>query len=91
LPNWVDEVLLVEGGPVDASFEAARRLADTPHLHEGETLRGGYSATTGEVVLVVDAVQRPSQEELSAFVLRLLGRIDGTAGQAALPRLEAPR
>jgi len=80
LPSWVDEVLLVEGGPIEVSFEATRRLGGTPLRPVGASLRGGLSTATGELVLVLDAATRPSLDELSAVVLTLLGSPDTTVG-----------
>jgi hypothetical protein len=86
LPEWVDDLIAVDDSSIDASFAAARRLAGPPiQHHECGALRGGFSTTTGEVVLVLDSARWPSQTEFSTFVMWLLRDMGSTAGQPAPP------
>jgi hypothetical protein len=73
LPEWIDEVVLLDGGPADAAREAARRLPAVPLVQArgtgaGAPLRGGYSVARGEVVLVPDPEGAPSSKDWAAFV-----------------------
>jgi hypothetical protein len=87
LPEWVDNLIVEDGSSTDASFAAARRIGGAPiQYHECGALRGGFSTTTGEVVLVLDAARWPSQTEFSTFAMWLLRDIIGSmAAQPAPP------
>ena len=61
MPEWVEEVIVVEGGSEDRTVEVARALRpevvvmSEPRRGKGMALRTGFEAATGEVIVIIDA------------------------------------
>ena len=74
LPEWVTEVVLVDGLSTDATRVLARRARpDVVVVHQfrrgkGAALRAGFAAATGEVVVMIDADGSTDPREMDRFV-----------------------
>jgi len=103
LPEWVSEVVLVDGLSTDRTEAIARQVRPdivVVHQHQpgkGAALRAGFAAATGEVVVMCDADGSTDPAEMHLFVEQLqLGAdfVKGsrhleTGGSADFTRLRA--
>ncbi len=86
IPAWVDEVLLVDGGSVDATIETALELMPSIRVivehrpGKGAALQAGFRACTGDIIVTLDADGSTDPAELPAFVGCLLGGADFVKG-----------
>jgi glycosyltransferase involved in cell wall biosynthesis len=96
VPEWVDEVLLVDGRSTDGTVETALRLrsdirvAYQPGRGKGDALRYGAQQATGDIVITLDADGDTNPEDLSLFVKALLRGYDIAKG-SRLSRGKPPR
>jgi len=90
IPEWVDEVILVDGRSGDGTAEAARHLfpsiqvVDQQGRGKGDALRAGFAAATGDIVVMLDADGSTDPGEIPAFVAALLGGADYAKGSRFL-------
>ena len=74
LPDWVDEVVLVDGLSTDATEVLARRIRpDVVVVRQhrrgkGAALRAGFAAATGDVLVMIDADGSTDPREMGRFV-----------------------
>ncbi|MBO0683845.1 MAG: amino acid adenylation domain-containing protein, partial [Candidatus Dormibacteraeota bacterium] len=86
IPNWVDEVVLVDGGSSDGTVDIARRLWPGVRIvHQkgrgkGAALRQGCEAATGEMIVAMDADGSTDPAEIPLYVGGLLGGADFVKG-----------
>ena len=86
LPEWVDELILVDGLSTDATQTLARRhRPDVVVVHQfrrgkGAALRAGFAAATGEIVVMIDADGSTDPREMGAFVDALRDGADFVKG-----------
>lgn len=91
LPRDIAEVVLVDGGSVDATVETARRLwPGIVVLHQtrkgkGNALACGFGAATGDIVVMIDADGSTDPAEIPRFVEALVGGADVAKGSRFLP------
>jgi glycosyltransferase involved in cell wall biosynthesis len=91
LPRDVAEVVLVDGGSVDATVETARRLwPGIVVLHQsrkgkGNALACGFAAATGDIVVMIDADGSTDPAEIPRFVEALVAGADVAKGSRFLP------
>ncbi len=91
LPEWIHEVILVDGNSTDGTVEIARRLCPGIRiLHQvgkgkGDALRMGFEAVTGDVVVMLDADGSTDPAEIPAFVQALVDGADFVKGSRFLP------
>ncbi|HEV8637808.1 MAG TPA: glycosyltransferase family 2 protein [Chloroflexota bacterium] len=91
IPNWVDEVVLVDGHSSDATVETARRLRPGIRVIEqegrgkGAALRGGFAAAAGDIIVALDADGSTDPAEIPAFVGALFAGADFAKGSRFLP------
>jgi glycosyltransferase involved in cell wall biosynthesis len=90
IPDWVQEVILVDGYSTDETIPIARELL--PHIRilyqegmgKGAALRTGMAAATGDIVVMLDADGSTDPAELPAFVGALLAGADIVKGSRFL-------
>ncbi len=86
LPEWVDEVVLVDGGSTDNTIEVAKKIwPNIKVIHQtgrgkGNALREGFSATTGDIIVMMDADGSTNPSEIPAFVALLTAGADYVKG-----------
>ncbi len=86
LPDWVDEVLLIDGGSSDKTVEVARTLwPDIKVIQQtgrgkGNALKDGFSAATGDIIVMMDADGSTNPSEIPAFVALLTAGADYVKG-----------
>ncbi len=87
----VEQVILVDGGSVDGTIEAARSVM--PHITvveqtrrgKGNALACGFEAVTGDIVVMFDADGSADPGEIEHFVDALLAGADFAKGSRFLP------
>jgi glycosyltransferase involved in cell wall biosynthesis len=86
IPNWVYEVVLVDGNSVDGTPEVARRLYPKVRIiaqtgrGKGDALRAGFAAATGEIIVMLDADGSTDPNEMGKFVRELRDGADFVKG-----------
>ena len=86
IPDWVDEVLLVDGGSTDETVAVARRLRPGVRVlrqsgeGKGAAMREGIERARGEIIVTLDADGETDPRELPSFVERLLEGHDFVKG-----------
>jgi glycosyltransferase involved in cell wall biosynthesis len=86
LPKDVHEVVLVDGGSVDRTVEVARELMPTitvvtqTRTGKGNALACGFTACTGDIVVMIDADGSTDPAEIPQFVAALRGGADFAKG-----------
>ncbi|WP_240340666.1 glycosyltransferase family 2 protein [Nocardioides sp. SYSU D00038] len=87
----VHEVILVDGGSVDGTVEAARRaMPDIRVVHQtrkgkGNALAAGFAAVTGDIVVMYDADGSADPAEIERFVAALVAGADFAKGSRFAP------
>lgn len=90
IPDWVDEVLLVDGNSTDDTVEVARslcpdiRIVQQQGRGKGAALRTGFAAATSEIIVMLDADGSTDPAEIPAFVGALLAGADFAKGSRFL-------
>jgi glycosyltransferase involved in cell wall biosynthesis len=79
LPPGLHEVILVDGGSVDGTVEAARaarpgiRVVRQSRRGKGNAMACGFAEVTGDIVVMLDADNSADPAEIPAFVAALTG------------------
>lgn len=90
IPDWVDEVLLVDGNSTDGTPEVARRLRKDIRIipqqgkGKGAALRSGFAAATGDIIVMMDADCSTDPTEIPLFCAALLSGADFVKGSRFL-------
>ncbi|MBW1599275.1 glycosyltransferase family 2 protein [Streptomyces sp. JJ38] len=86
LPDWVHEVVLVDGNSTDDTVAVARELRPdvvvVPQRGKGKgnALISGFAACTGEIIVMVDADGSADGAEIVTYVSALVGGADFAKG-----------
>jgi hypothetical protein len=90
IPEWVHEVLLVDGFSTDDTIEVAKRIRpDIRVVHQvgsgkGAALRSGVDAAKGDIVVMMDADGSTDPSEIGLFVRELRDGADFVKGSRFL-------
>jgi len=86
IPDWVDEVVLVDGRSTDNTIEVARQLRPDVRVvlqggvGKGDALVAGFAAATGEIVVAIDGDGSTDGAEIVRFVSALIAGADFAKG-----------
>jgi glycosyltransferase involved in cell wall biosynthesis len=86
LPEWIHEVVLVDGNSTDDTVRVARELRPGVKVvpqrgkGKGDALISGFAACTGEIVVMVDADGSADGGEIVSYVSALVGGADFAKG-----------
>jgi glycosyltransferase involved in cell wall biosynthesis len=86
LPEWIDEVILVDGNSTDDTIAVAQRLR--PDLRvvvqtrrgKGNALIEGFAAASGDIIVMIDADGSTDGREIRLFVDTLVNGADFAKG-----------
>ena len=86
IPEWVDEVVLVDGHSVDDTVAVAQKFLPQVHIvHQegrgkGDALQVGFAAAKGEIIVMMDADGSTDGGEIPRFVAALTTGADFAKG-----------
>ena len=86
IPEWVDEIVLVDGHSVDDTVAVAQKLYPAVHVvHQqgrgkGDALQAGFAAAKGEIIVMMDADGSTDGKEIPRFVAALTTGADFAKG-----------
>jgi glycosyltransferase involved in cell wall biosynthesis len=90
IPKWVDEVVLIPGPSTDGTAEIAQEIMPSIRIIQqegkgkGAALRCGIRASTGDILVLLDADGSTDPNEIPAFVGALLTGADYAKGSRFL-------
>jgi glycosyltransferase involved in cell wall biosynthesis len=90
IPNWVDEILIVDGHSTDGTVDVARRLRPEVRVIEqsgrgkGLALREGFAHASSNITVMLDADGSMDPAEMGGFVEVLLNGADMAKGSRFL-------
>jgi hypothetical protein len=86
LPDWIAEVVLVDGRSTDDTVAVARRLRPDVRVviqegrGKGDALLAGFAASTGDIIVALDADGSTDAREIVRFVTALIAGADFVKG-----------
>jgi glycosyltransferase involved in cell wall biosynthesis len=86
LPEWIHEVVLVDGNSTDDTVRVARELWPEVKVvkqvgkGKGDALISGFAACTGDIIVMVDADGSADGQEIVSYVSALVGGADFAKG-----------
>jgi glycosyltransferase involved in cell wall biosynthesis len=86
IPEWVSEIILVDGHSTDGTVEIARQIKNNLRVIQqngrgkGDALRAGFKAAIGEIIIAMDADGSTDPKEILAFVALLRNGSDYVKG-----------
>jgi glycosyltransferase involved in cell wall biosynthesis len=86
VPDWVDEVVLVDGHSVDDTVAVARAcrpditVVNQPGRGKGDALLAGFAACTGDIIVMMDGDGSTPGGEIVRFVGALVTGADFAKG-----------
>ena len=90
IPEWVYEVVLVDGFSTDDTVKVARSIRPDVQVvmqqgrGKGAALRTGFASATGDIIVMIDADGSTDPQEIPAFVGALLAGADFVKGSRFL-------
>jgi len=92
VPEWVDELLLVDGHSTDKTVEVAKKLRPDirilyqPGKGKGDAMKYGIQQAIGDIIVTLDADGTTEPEEMPKFIKPLLNGFDFAKGSRFLNR-----
>lgn len=86
LPHWITEVVIVDGKSTDDTVAVARELRPDVKIvmqagcGKGDALLAGFAASTGDIIVAMDADGSTDGQEIVRFVATLLAGADFVKG-----------
>jgi glycosyltransferase involved in cell wall biosynthesis len=86
IPAWIDEVVLVDGRSTDDTVAVARQLRPDVKIvsqtgsGKGDALLAGFAASTGDIIVMMDADGSTDGQEIVRFVTALVSGADFVKG-----------
>lgn len=86
LPDWISEVVLVDGQSVDDTVAVAKecypeiKIVHQVGAGKGDALRAGFAACTGDIIVMIDGDGSTDGNEIVRFVAALLAGADYAKG-----------
>ena len=86
VPNWVEEVILVDGNSADGTCDVARAIrpdiviVHDPGRGKGAALRAGFNAAKGDFIVMIDADGSMDPSEIGRFAAALSSNFDLVKG-----------
>jgi len=86
IPDWVTEIVLVDGHSVDDTVEVARlldpgvRIVHQKGRGKGDALQAGFAVAQGEIIVMMDADGSTDGREIPRFVAALATGADFAKG-----------
>src|SRR5215469_9793010 len=86
VPDWVDEVVIVDGRSSDDTVDVARRLRPDAKIvlqdgsGKGDALLSGFAASTSQIIVAMDADGSTDGSEIVRFVAALAAGADFVKG-----------
>jgi glycosyltransferase involved in cell wall biosynthesis len=86
IPEWVHEVILVDGHSTDKTIAVARYLLPSIRIVQqrgrgkGDALRAGFAAAIGDIIVMLDADGSTDPAEIPSFVDALVAGADFVKG-----------
>ena len=86
VPDWVTEVIIVDGNSTDATVDVARdllpgvRIVQQPGKGKGDAMAAGFAASRGDILISIDADGSMDPNELYVFVGQLMAGADVVKG-----------
>lgn len=90
IPDWVYEVIIVDGHSTDRTLEVARELYPNVQVvtetrkGKGAALRAGFGAVRGDVIVMLDADGSMNPQEISLYLGALMSGADYVKGSRFL-------
>jgi glycosyltransferase involved in cell wall biosynthesis len=86
LPDWIHELIIVDGRSTDDTVEVAKRLRPGARIvmekrkGKGAALQAGFRCATGDVIVIIDADGSMNPDEMVLLVGALLAGADMAKG-----------
>jgi glycosyltransferase involved in cell wall biosynthesis len=90
VPDWVDELILVDGHSTDRTVEVAKNLRPDIRVlfqlgrGKGDALKHGIKQATGDIIVTIDADGETNPEDIPRFIEPLLNGYDFAKGSRLL-------
>lgn len=90
IPDWVDEVILVDGRSIDNTVAVAKsifpaiRILYQPGKGKDDAMKHGFRNATGDIIVTIDADGSTDPEQIPEFMHPLLNGYDFAKGSRFL-------
>ena len=90
IPEWVDEILLVDGHSTDRTVEVAKEICPMikvlyqPGIGKGDAIKYGIKHGSGDIIVMLDADGATDPEEMHKFIDPLFNGYDFAKGSRFL-------